>query len=569
MIRHFAGILILFLAFLFFPTNTFSQIVDLFPQGATITQVHPGEKIQTVIDQAKPGTVILVSPGTYYETIKMKGQITLKSERGAVETIIDGQGADRPVVICVDKSVLDGFTITGRGSGSREDKKGIHAVDCTNVSPIIRNCIIRDNDSTGINIRGEKAAPLISANKIYNNAAGGIGNDEKSSARIIENEVYKNGLSGIGCEKGAEPIIEKNLSYENEWAGIGIRGPGISPTIRNNQIYQNIHAGIGIELGASPFIEGNKLFKNGRSGIGLATSSTAYIAQNIISKNILSGIGIKDNSTATIVENEISFNIMAGLTVMDRSEVKIEKNQLLENGTQGIVVANSNVTINNNKVEGNHHHGIGLYANTNARILKNEVTDNGADEKRGAGIMIVGTDDVLIHQNTLKNNYGPGVQTRVCSPVITENQLVNDSVLVKDRSGPKIRKNYFTSYGKVNPKGNSGVNVRNFSFPLIEDNTFLGFFGVNVRKSSRAVVVGNTFSGSHKGSVNSGRSGVKIAADSSPVILRNIFFNGNKVMIKSRSIRENIDPEKAGHRVRRIRRKKKKGFVQVRDNLFL
>lgn len=569
MIRHFARILILFLAFLFFPANTFSQVVDLFSQGATITQIHPGEKIQIVIDQAKPGTVILVSPGTYYETIKMKSHITLKSERGALETVIDGQGADRPVVICADKSVLDGFTITGRGSGSREDKKGIHAIECTDVSPIIRNCIVRDNDSTGINIRGEKAAPLVSANKIYNNAAGGIGNDEKSSARIVENEVYKNGLSGIGCEKGAEPIIEKNIVYENNWAGIGIRGPGISPTIRNNQIYQNMFAGIGIELGASPFVEKNKLFKNGRSGIGLSTSSTAYITQNIISKNTLSGIGIKENSTATIVENEISYNIMAGLTVMDQSEVRIEKNQLLENGTQGVIAVNSNITINNNKVENNLHHGIGLYANTKALILDNEVKGNGAEEKRGAGIMIVGTDDVLVRQNTLRNNYGPGVQTRVCSPVITENQFVNDSVFVRDRSGPTIRKNYFSSYGKVNRKGNSGVNIRNFSFPLIEDNTFLGFFGVNVRKSSRAVVVGNTFSGNHKGSINSARSGIKISVDSSPVILRNIFFNGNKIIIKGQSIRENIDPKKVSPRLKRIRRKMKKSFVQIQDNLFL
>lgn len=570
MFRRFIDVTIILLAFfLFFPTQATSQIADLFSQGATIIQVHPGEKIQSVIDHAQSGTVILVSSGTYYETIIMKPNITLKSERGAKDTVIDAQGADKPVIICADKSVLDGFTITGRGSGEREDVKGIHAVDCTDVSPIIRNCIIRDNASSAIIVRGKKAAPLIIANKIFNNAASGIGNDMGSSARIVENEVYRNGLSGIGCEKGARPLVEKNLAYENGAAGIGIRGPDISPTIRNNECYRNRLAGIGVEEGASPIIEGNKLFKNGRAGIGISTSSSAYITKNIISKNVLSGVGIKEASTAILKDNEISFNIMAGLTVMDLSQVLVDGNQLLENGTQGIIATNSVVTLTNNKVEDNLHHGIGLYANTKALVTQNQIMGNGAEEKRGSGIMVVGSNDILMRQNTLMNNYGPGIQTRVCSPVITQNYFVNDSALVRSRSGPTISNNTFTSYGKVNRRANSGVNVRNFSFPLIENNTFLGFFGINVRKSSKAVVVGNIFSGSHKGSVNSGRSGIKVSVKSSPAILRNIFFNGNKIMVKGRTIRENIDPGKVSRRVQRIRRRRKKGTVIVLDNLFL
>jgi parallel beta-helix repeat protein len=571
MTKRLAEILFFFIAFffLFFPANAISQIADLFSQGATIIQVHPGEKIQSVIDKAKSGTVILVSSGTYYETVKMKDNITLKSERGASETIIDAQGADRPVVIGADKSVLDGFTVTGRGSGTREDKKGIHAIDCTNVSPIIRNCIIRDNDSTGINIRGKKAAPLIAGNNIYKNAAAGIGNDEDSRARIAENELYQNGLSGIGCEKGAHPVIEKNLTYENGFAGIGIRGAGLPPTVRNNECYRNERAGIGVEKGASPIIEGNKIFKNGRAGVGIDTSSTAFIAKNIISKNTLSGICVKSESNATIVENEISFNIMAGLAVLDHSQVKIEKNKFLENGTQGIIITNSRSTVTNNLVEGNHHHGVGLYANAFVLMVENMVKDNGAEEKRGAGIIMVGTDNVQIRQNTLENNYGPGVQTRVCSPLITENYFVNDSVFVRSRSGPTIKNNTFTSYGKINRKSNTGVNIRNFSFPLITNNVFWGFFGVNIRRSSKAIVVENIFSGSHKGSISSGRSGIKVSVRSSPVILRNVFYNENRIMIKGRSIRENIDPAKVSRRVKRIRKKRKKTEIVVQDNLFL
>lgn len=561
--------LIAFFFLLFPPLQADSQIADLFSHGATIVQVHPGEKIQDIIDVAQPGTVILVSPGTYYESIKMKSNITLKSEKGAEETIIEGQSDDRAVVICADKSILDGFTITGRSSGKREEKKGIHAIECTNVSPIIRNCIIRDNESTGINVRGEKAAPLIVSNKIYKNVAGGIGCDEGSAARIVENEIYQNGLSGIGCEKGAHPLIEKNRLYENNLSGIGINGAGVTPTIRNNEIYRNRLAGIGIEDEAFATIEGNSIYKNNRAGIGIEFSAGASIIKNTISKNILAGICLKDQSKADIMDNEISFNVMAGVVVVDHSQIKFENNHVLENGTQGLIVTNSQATIRNNTVEDNLHHGIGLYADTNALVEQNTLRNNGNNKKRGAGIMVVGTDNALIKKNALLNNYGPGVQTRVCSPVITENYFLNNLLFVRNRSGPTIKHNTFFSYGKVGRDGNAGVNVRNHSFPLILENTFLGLFGVNVRGSSQAIIIGNIFSGSHKGSISSGRSGVKISTDSSPVILRNVFYNGNKILYKGRSIRDNVDPGRISKRVRRLRRRRKKKEFVIRDNLFL
>jgi parallel beta-helix repeat protein len=260
---------------------------------------------------------------------------------------------------------------------------------------------------------------------------------------------------------------------------------------------------------------------------------------------------------------------MAGLTVLDHSRAKIEGNQLLDNGTQGIVLTNSQASVTNNTVANNHHHGIGIYADSTVLAAENVVRNNGADEKRGAGIMVVGTDNATVRQNTLENNYGPGVQTRVCSPLIASNYFINDSVLARSRSGPRVRDNIFTSFGKVSRDANSGVNIRSFSFPLISGNTFLGFFGINVRKNSKPVITDNVFSGDHKSSISSGRSGIKVSVESSPVILRNLFYNENKVVVKGRSYRKNLEHDKESKRIRRIRRRRKKGFVIIQDNLFL
>jgi len=108
----------------------------------------PGEfsTIQSAIDYAVDGATVLVAPGTYSGVgnidLNFDGKaITVMSEAGAEQTIIDGGGTDRGFTFEDGEdstSVLDGFTIT---NGSRPEGGGIY---CYYSSPTIKNCIIRD-----------------------------------------------------------------------------------------------------------------------------------------------------------------------------------------------------------------------------------------------------------------------------------------------------------------------------------------------------------------------------------------------------------------------------------------
>ena len=87
-------------------------------QAATTYVPTDQPTIQAAIDAATPGDVIVVAPGTYWETIDFQGKaITLRSSNGPSDTTIDGTGLGGSVVQAVSgegpDTILEGFTITG------------------------------------------------------------------------------------------------------------------------------------------------------------------------------------------------------------------------------------------------------------------------------------------------------------------------------------------------------------------------------------------------------------------------------------------------------------------------
>ncbi len=510
-----------------------------FPAEVQIISVHEGESIQTAIDKAKPGGVILVSQGVYFETIKLKKNITLRSESGPEQTTIDGKKGPGTVVEMAVNSTLDGFTVTGRTDTDKAEKR--HAVECVNIPAVIKNNIVRDNRGTGIYVSGKNASAVVSNNRVFDNKGAGIAVTDHSKAHILENQSYGNSHAGIGIQHGAAPKVEKNKCFQNQMSGIGIRHKESAPLIIGNECYNNELAGVGLEAGANATIKNNSLHENGRTGLGLRQASTAIIEGNKIEKNTISGIGVTEKSTVTVKNNQINHNTMAGMTVLDGAKAIIENNTFKANGTQGIVCSVSHVIIRKNKVVDNIHHGISFYRGAEGEVSENIINNNGANDKRGAGILVVSSNKPVIHHNEFNKNYGPGVYTHRCSPLIENNIFLNDLVFVKHHAAPTVRKNIFYSRGKSGGKTvKSGVDVRESSHPIIAENEFYGKFAISIRSNSNPLVIGNKFSGSHKTSISSARSGVKIDRTAHPSIVNNIFYNGNHLLVKGKYIAKNV-----------------------------
>lgn len=224
--------------------------------AAAQTTIHVPADVPSLgqaINQAQDGDTILVSPGTYYDTVVFQGKaITVASTDGPAVTILDARNVSSVAYFMNGEgpqSVLRGFTIT----------RGISA-------------------SKGGGIFISSASPTIDGNIITaNQACDGIGIAADFSSAIIKNNVITNNTpfcSGVGG------------------GAIKISGPG------NAQILNNV-------------ITGNQVWGRG-GGIELSSTTVTTITGNTIqhnSSNVGGGINVETGSRAMIVNNLITDNV--------------------------------------------------------------------------------------------------------------------------------------------------------------------------------------------------------------------------------------------------------------------
>jgi parallel beta-helix repeat protein len=306
------------------------------------------DKIQDAIDAAIAGDKVRVLAGLYSETITMKAGVDLLGEGADVTTIVAlAEGPPGPVVTAADDCTLDGFTITGaRGRPG-------HAIYCKDVSPRISNCIVRDNDYTGIGVHNAKARPIIENNRVHNNGGPGIANNYGAAATIIGNEIFANTRAGIG-NVGSATLIKGNRIYANGLAGIGAISCS-SLVIEGNDIHDNAGVeiamlsvkGAGIEVEA--VVENNTIAGSNGPPTIICENTSPRISKNIITNRGATSIMIIA-SAPQILGNNISTDGPAGIYIKSGSAPIIEGNSILGGGRRGIVGDTALAIINNNNI---------------------------------------------------------------------------------------------------------------------------------------------------------------------------------------------------------------------------
>lgn len=498
--------------------------------AATLRVPQEHKTIQAAIDASNPGDTILVAPGKYRESIRLKSGIILRSDgddakgteglKRAEATTIDGgdKEAKQPGVVMAEGSRLDGFTITNVGaydeatwkkhfdSNGEElgDEEGSVQAEGTNpaisiqgVSCTVNHCIVHHNGDVGIGILGKektKTAPLITDNFVYRNMGGGIGVAEGAEPIIRGNTCKENMRAGIGCRK-ANPIITDNVCFQNIRAGIGCR-EGSKPVMRGNKCYQNRRAGIGIRMeGTSPVVEGNECYENEMAGIGCRDGASPILRNNVCRKNKMAGIGCRDGAKPLIVGNECRENELVGIGVQKKAIAIIQGNKCIDNKLVAIgVTEESTATITDNElsrtggmppiiavkdgstatIRDNHISGGGVAAvlvQGKAAVSGNTFTCVGA--KQGNAIWVWENSTATISDNSF-DGYRAAVNATKATVVVTGNtikQFQGTAIIVKDSQKPAhVYGNTATSADPkakvVDVQGPSGIVEENVLKPV-------------------------------------------------------------------------------------------------------
>lgn len=230
--------------------------------------------IQSAIDAAAPGDVVLVSAGTYDESIDFLGKsIRVASREGAELTILEGQ-ADRPVVSFVNAetraAVLDGFTIRHEVS---EQGSGIR---CVGASPVIlRNVIGPNFTAFGAGISCTNGAdPAIIGNTI-----------EENSATLVRPSWSGAGLYVADSSAYlADNVFRYNWVVRGPGNGIAIGCFGSRVTLENNEIRDSyavdfIAAAVFVDDASEISMVGNRFYRN-IEGFEAAPGAKVQLVEN-------------------------------------------------------------------------------------------------------------------------------------------------------------------------------------------------------------------------------------------------------------------------------------------------
>jgi parallel beta-helix repeat protein len=261
------------------------DLPSLTPLAPSILIVHPGDNIQSVVDGARPGTTILIEPGTYQQTI------SVSTPNLSLVGIVDGHG-NEPIL--ESPAAADtGVTVAGPLNGFR-----------------LANITIRDFTGNGVLLEGVSHFQISNV-KAINNGEYGIFPVFSAHGVIASSSASGSNDTGIYVGQSNDILIQNDLAFDNV-NGIEIEN-STNVTASHNECRQNtvgiledLLPGLTSEVSAHNQLIGNYVHDNNRpntaspddiasfepSGIGILMIGGGHsvAAFNVVTGNGYAGI---------------------------------------------------------------------------------------------------------------------------------------------------------------------------------------------------------------------------------------------------------------------------------------
>jgi len=300
--------------------------------------------IAAIADVASAGDTIIVRNGTYYENVVVNKSVTIRSENGTENCIVNGSGGDYAPVfrVAVDDVGIIGFTIEREGTYN-----GIHQ------DYDVNNTLVRDN--------------------IIRKVSHGVSIHRTCGSSVLNNTLAKNNASdnyyGIYLSSSSNNTVCKNTVGSNTHTGILLRSYSCYNNLYDNTIYNNSN-GFWLYKPSCDYnrMHGNRVFDH-IGDHGEITSQNRH------------AIRLYDASYNQVYNNTVYSNHKS-ISIWSRSDYNDVFDNNITNNTVGIAVSG--------------------YADYFCRY--NNIHDNHVELSHSSGIEVSGANNSNIHDNILFNN---------------------------------------------------------------------------------------------------------------------------------------------------------------------
>ena len=319
-----------------------------------------------IIEQAEPGSTILLEPGTYkIHKLVIDKPITIDGQHKAVLDI-GGQGYG--LIVMGNQITLKNFEIRNSGSGFMEDFAAILIEDSRNVH---LDSLVLANNFFGIFVAKSEGV-IITDNIIYSNA-----DRQTTSGNAIhlwyskDVEVHRNEIHGHRDGIYLE-FVERS-------------------SMKGNNVYGNIRYGLHFMYSDNCSYVDN-VFKDNISGVAVMYSKNVTMRHNRFIENWGAnryGLLLKEINDSVIEFNRFESNSV-GIYSEASNRIHIEKNDFRDNGTAIRMMANGL----DNQIVRNNFIGNVFDVSTNSRSNPNRYEGNYWSQYEGYDLNRDGIGDV-------------------------------------------------------------------------------------------------------------------------------------------------------------------------------
>jgi parallel beta-helix repeat protein len=306
------------------------------PEAAALTRqagqpnlmVERGTSIQEAIDQARPGAVVQIRPGTYFESVTIgKANITLmglNGPHGEGAVLVNPGGAANGITVLPGADGVAIMNLTTRGY----DQNGVFMRGVNGF--VVERVTAQDNGAYGI-------YPVRSSNGVirHSTASGhadaGLYIGQSENVRMVHNTAFGN-VIGIEISNSTDIVARHNHAYDNS---IGILAVLLPPSprrqilvatdvlIAQNRIIENNHPNFAPPTELAAHVPAG-------SGILVVGTDHATVENNTVLGNDWVGIGV--GSTATFGQLAGIPPDLLGLADPHADHVVVRKNTVTGNG---------------------------------------------------------------------------------------------------------------------------------------------------------------------------------------------------------------------------------------------